>query len=229
MSKKILCGIAPILVLVVCAIAPSVASAAIKGEYGTCSKGTPVESPPCQAGEKFTAFPLNTPVKAVSTSTGPFTIIRIGRETGVECGTASYKQTIENIEKIQGEKLQTIGTSKGQLSFGECRPIQYSGCIEINPKTNHEITGEASAETVKKGKAVKISLGPGFGVSCVVPGGLSERGSFWGSFEGSLNGSELRFENAIGINGPELIEKATITGTFIKTETEAGKEAVVVG
>ena len=227
MSKKILCGIAPILVLVVCAVAPSMASAAIKGEYGTCSKGTPVENPPCLAGEKFTAFPLNTPVKAVSRSTGTFTIENGTGTRGIKCGTASYTQTIENIEK---EALQIVGTSKGQLTFGECKPINLAGCTEINPKTNHEITGEIWGDTVKKGKKVLISLGSGFGLTCVFGGSEINLGGFGGSFEGTASETLLEFLKAEGsLMGPlPLWEEATITGN-LKTETEAGKEPVVVG
>ena len=228
MSKKILCGIAPILVLVVCAVAPSMASAAIKGEYGTCSIGTPVESPPCGSGEKFTAFPLDTPVKAVSRSSGAFIIENESETKKLECGTASYEQTIENIETIQNEKLQVVGTSKGQLAFGECTPIALAGCTEINPKTNHEITGEIRGETVKKGKKVQITSESGFNMKCVVGGSEIELGDFSGRFEGTPDGPLLEFLKTKGIEGPFPIGNATITGT-LKTETEAGKEPVVVG
>ena len=225
MSKKIICSIAPILVLVVFVVAPSVASATARA-YGTCipETGHPKEVP-CKTGEKFTAFFHYTPEKAVSKSSSAFVLETETTPTkGVECKTATYKQTIENIEN---EALEVVGTSKGQLAFGECSPINLGGCTEVNPKTNHEIIGEVSDQVVKNGKEVEVSLQSGFNLKCVIAEKEVEFGSFSGLVEGKIIGNKLEFAKVSGLNVPS-VGPGTITGAYA-TETETGKESVFVG
>ena len=181
-------------------------------------------------GRRIHRAPLNTPVKAVSRSTGKFTIENNSGVRRLICGTTSYKQTIENIETILEGKSKVVGITKGQLTFGECVQQFSLGCTEINPKTNHEITGEMRGEIIKKGIENLFTLESGFNMKCVIGGYETELGSFDGRFWGTpVYGGALIFEKNPGIEGmPFAGENDNITGTFT-TETEVGKARVAVG
>ena len=223
MSKKILCSIAPLLVLAVLAIAPSIASAA--GEYGACAPGTREKGEPCALGEKFTAFPANTLENVVSkgvAGSGKFIIEFTRYKTGVECETVSGKGSYENVLK----EGVLDGTATGELTLVNCKPIEEldAGCTEINPKTSHDIVGEVTSEVLSESKVEFFTKsGSQFDIKCMIAGSEVDVGGMSGQVKGKVERNKIVFEHA---KGPESsLGNTTFTGSF-ESETEVGKNPV---
>ena len=219
MSKKILCSIAPILVLAALAVAPSIASA--RRAFGTESGGT------------FTAFPLNTPEAVVKKAAGNGKLVfetSVGIPRGIECNAFSGKGTVENVVRLnsKGEE-ETVGINKEKLVFRECNPFAIvAGCREINPKTPREITGEVTGEVSKNGKKAELTFHePGFQVSCLFE--EHEEGRYLGSITGMVKGTFIGDSVEFNKTESEFSQKdfeiwtPALVGIYV-TETEAGKK-----
>jgi hypothetical protein len=219
MKRFKIIGLCLVAAFALSAIAASGASAAVEGLYGTCLPGTPVNNPPCGSGEHFTAFSGAEMVLSHGTTT--FVLINEKATEGVECTSLLDSGTYRNGEN---EKKEMLGLSTDTLAFGGCKPKTIPGCKEVNVKTNHEISGTITDETVKKGKAVKVTIASGFEIICAFEGAEFSLGKVKGSAEGAVNGDLLVFTAAKGLEFFE--EKANITGTNL-TETLGGMPVVV--
>jgi len=197
------------------AVVASSASAA--GEYGTCLAGSPVNKPPCGAGEHFT--PFASPEMVASHGLTEFTLENTEKR-GIKCGLLLDLGTFENVGGV--------GKSDDTLTFQNCTPIEElgTGCTEINPP-KHEIVGLVLDEVLSETKAeVKIDAGTPtpFDVKCLVGGSLVDLGGVKGAAKGKVEGDKLVFTKAEGLM---FFGKAsTITGTNL-TETLSGMPVFV--
>jgi hypothetical protein len=194
---------------VVASALPAMASASTK-EYGV--------------GSPFKAFTVPTNVVSEKAPGSGDFILENKEKEGIDCSSFSDKGVFENKENA---KKELIGKSIDNLTFDGCTPIKGLGvgCTEINPKTNHEITGEVSDEVISETK-VEITVLKGFNVKCVVAGSEVNLGEVTGTAKGTVKGNELSFKEAAGLKFSG--EASTITGTDA-TKTEVTKEAVLVG
>ncbi len=221
MKRFKIIGLCLVAVFAFSAAMASQASAAISGLYGTCSVGTPVESPPCAAGEKFTAFPFGQEEMVVSHGTTPFLLLNEAGTKGIKCTLLLDEGFIHNGE-VSGEM---VGLGTEELDYQECKPISLAGCTNINLATSPGlINGIVSQTTVKKGKAVKVTTVSGFNIKCLIGGAETELGNVTGTVEGVPNGSLLEFTKAKGLTF--FTEKSNITGSNL-TDTLGGVPVVV--
>jgi hypothetical protein len=218
--KKLILGAAPVLAVMAFAVMPAMAQAETK-EYGTCgATGTVKAVPPCKVGEEFfTPFKVATKVIDKKHGTKPLVLENKAKTADISCTTFSSAGTYENKEKV--------GHSTDKLTFDGCTGSgAFEGC-EVNPKTNHEITGEITDVVVTE-KTVKIEVVKGFDVIVVCSGIEKNLGEVTGSAVAKVEGDVSKFQN-----NPEEFnlvfagEKSKIEGEA-ETVTEAGSKPVVI-
>lgn len=187
----------------------SQASAATSGLYGTSPGGI------------FTAFALGEQVMVVSHGTTPFVLLNEAGTKGITCELLLDQGLIHNGEV--GTEMVGLGTE--ELDYQGCTPIALAGCTKINLATSPGlINGIVNQTTVKKGKAVKVTVASGFNIKCLIGGTETELGNVTGSVEGTANGSLLEFTKAKGLTF--FTEKSTINGDNL-TDTLGGVPVVV--
>jgi hypothetical protein len=203
MIKKLMIGLAPLLVVAAFAVMPAMASAATL-EYGTCGTPGTTTSPPCGTGEHFTAFGNAThkvSVTSKKSGTAPFVLVDEVTGEAITCTTFSDTGKLWN----EGGK----GHSEDKLVFDDCT-INANGCHVASTETGENIEGSVTnivlKENAKKEYEVEIKVvAPGFNIETTgLPAGCPkgvEVGKVTGTAIGEqgLSSSVLTFTNATGL------------------------------
>jgi hypothetical protein len=229
MIKKLMLGLAPLLVVAAFAVMPAMASAAHEA-YGTCELGGVEEHPPCPEGEKkFTAFVNGTSVKVLTEKTfegGPFILKDEKTKAVIECEDLKDSGTVENKEGI--------GNSKETLLFTRCFTLVETKKCRVNTAgagrgvivanvTNKVLAGGLTVEVKVTGSIVIVFSGP-------PPVGCPASGTAVGTVTGSVTGTQARGANDLVFAAAKGLKLGTdeteLTGND-ETYTETGKPVVI--
>jgi hypothetical protein len=224
--KKILMGLAPLLVVAAFAVMPAMASAANE-HYGVCEVGG-THSAECPEGEKaFVAFPELTPffIKTEKTfNSGPF-ILKAAGGGVIECEGLINQGEVENVAGI--------GISYERLVFHHCFTIFETKKCKVNTAGSGVgvIVGLVTDEVIAGGLGVKITVVRGFAIRFSgVPAGCPAAGTAVGTVTGSATGTQARGSNDLVFSktkGFKLgAEETEITGN-VETYTDGGRPVVI--
>jgi hypothetical protein len=211
--KKLMLGLAPLLLVAAFAAMPAMAQAETK-EYGTCEKGTPETKPPCAAGEKFVPFgEKRVKVMSKNKAGSVFVLENEAKTADIECSKLQDAGFAWNIKKV--------GHDHEILVFEECKGSgalkEVCTAANINTSTGAGIIeGVITSENISETET-KITIESGFEIVCGTTSFGKVTGSATGKVEKSTN--VLKFSKATGLEFNK--EKSTITGED-ELETQTG-------
>ena len=224
MIKKLMLGLAPVLVVAAFAVMPAMASATTA--YGTCVNTTEAleEHPPCPVGEKtFTAFVNGTSHKVLTEKTfegGPF-ILKAPTGT-IECKDLKDSGTVENV--------LGVGNSKETLIFNHCSLVANGCRVQTAGAGAGVIVGNVTDKVKTETEVTVTVTGSIVIVFSGSPAGCPAPGTAVGTVTGSVVGKQEKGANDLVFNKTAGLlfngEASELTGND-ETYTETGKPVVI--